>query len=139
MGTPRKFGEFARALRELARVPAQISKPVAAAITKQMRRDFAAGVDPYQRTYTPLTASSLKRGRRPPPLRKYRSYSTARPLPGGGIAMVNVHPQAGFHQTGTSRMAKRIVLPDGVVPAAWSAIIRKEFKAAVKRRVGGAR
>lgn len=133
MGTPRKFGQFARALRDLAKVPAAIAAPVAHALTARTRKDFRSGHDAYGRAYAPLAPASLDRGRRPPPLRKYARFAHVRPLPGSGVAMLNEHPQAGFHQTGTSRMPKRIVVPDGAVPAEWRRIIEREFKRALRK------
>lgn len=138
VGLPRRFGQFARALRELSRVPAEIAAPVARAVTADMRRNFRSGVDPYQRAYAPLEPASLKRGRRPPPLRKYARAASARPLAGAGLSLVIDHPQAGFHQTGTSVMAKRIVLPDGSLPKAWTAIIRREFQRALRAKLRAA-
>lgn len=135
MGTPTRFGQFARALRELSRVPSDVARTAAPAITKIMRRSMRGGLDPYQRQYAPLTESSLARGRRPPPLRRMARTMSAKPMRGAGIAMHADHPQAGFHQTGTSRMVARIVLPDGVVPAAWRAEIGKAFKRALRARV----
>lgn len=136
MSTPTKFGQFARALRELAKVPARVAREAAGDITKLMRKNFAAGRDPYGRAYAPLTAGSLQRGRRPPPLRKFRSRAVATPMAGSGISIRINHPQAGFHQTGTSRMAQRIVMPDGPVPAPWRAAIAKRLHDAVKERLG---
>lgn len=135
MSRPTTFGQFARALRELAKVPAQVSRLGAQDITKLMRKNVGAGLDPYARAYAPLTAGSIARGRRPPPLRKFRRTLSAKPMSGGGIAMHADHPQAGFHQTGTSRMAKRIVLPDGALPAAWREALKKRLTQAVKARL----
>lgn len=46
------------------------------------------------------------------------------------------HPQAGFHQTGTRRMAKRIVLPDGVLPATWRAVLQRHLARETRRSAG---
>jgi hypothetical protein len=135
VGTPKNFGQFARALRELAKVPSAIAAPVAHALTARMRRDFRSGQDAYGRAYAPLAPASLARGRTPPPLRKYARFANVTPLPSVGVAMLVTHPQAGFHQTGTTHMPKRIVVPDGVVPAEWRRIIDREFKRAVKAKV----
>ncbi len=135
MGLPNRFGQFARALRELAKVPAQVARDASADITKIMRKNFASGLDPYGRAFAPLTESSIKRGRRPPPLRKFRRAAKATPLSGSGISIQIDHPQAGFHNTGTSRMAKRMVMPDGALPAAWREAIQKRLTRAIRERL----
>lgn len=135
MGTPRNFGQFAQALRALAKVPSATAAPVAAALTRVMRKNFRSGVDAYGRAYAPLTAGSLARGRRAPALRKYAKFASVKPLPSVGVAFVVEHPQAGFHQTGTQFMAKRIVVPDGALPAEWRRIVEREFKRLVKARM----
>lgn len=137
-GTPRNFGEFARAIAALAKVPASVSRSGAVEIQRMMRKDFAAGRDAYGRAYAPLRPASLDRGRRPPPLRKYGRTATAAPLAGSGITISQSHPQAGFHQTGTSRMAKRVVIPDGTLPATWRAAIKAQFGAKVRKTMGRA-
>lgn len=134
--TPTRFGQFARALRELSRVPARVASASAEDIGKLMRRGFRAGVDPYLRAYAPLTVGSLRRGRTPPPLRTYARHVRAEALRGAGISVRVEHPQVGFHQTGTLHMAQRIVLPDGPVPAGWSAAIRKHIEREVRRGLG---
>lgn len=135
MATPRRFGRFRQAVAELARVPAALAKPVAAAIQRDMRAKLRAGQDPYGTAYAPLTAGSLRRGRKPPPLRRYAPLARAMPSQGAGVSIVIDHPQAGFHQTGTSQMAKRIVIPDRGIPAAWRAAIERAYKAELRRRL----
>ncbi len=137
MGYPKNFGEYARALNELAKVPAEISTPVAKSIQADMRRKFRLGQDPYGKAYAPLRPASLDRGRTPPPLRKYARFAEATPLAGAGVSVSVSHPQAGFHQTGTANMAKRIVVPDRAVPKAWTEMIATEFRKSLRRRVGG--
>lgn len=137
MGTPRKFGEFARAVRSLAQVPSVVAGKVAPKITRLMRSEMRSGRSPYGTPYAPLTPGSLDRGRVPPPLRRMAGSLSARPQRGSGIALLVGHPQAGFHQTGTSRMAKRLVLPDRAVPRSWQAAIDQAFKAAVSARMKG--
>lgn len=138
MGYPTRFGEFRRALASLAKVPAVISQPVADGIQKIVKRNFRQGVDPYGNAYEPLTPGSIARGRRNPPLRKFANVASVRPLGPAGVAVTVAHPQAGFHQTGTTHMAKRIVFPDRDVPAEWKAIIEREFKKAIRLRMQGA-
>lgn len=136
MGTPRNFGEYAQALRSLARVPAQVASDAAPDIERDWRSKLAAGQDPYGNAYAALREASLARGRRPPPLHKYAEFAHIRVLPGAGLAMIIDHEQAGFHQTGTSRMVKRIVLPNRGVPAAWKLIIKARMNARIRETLG---
>lgn len=137
MGYPTNFGEFARALNELARVPAEISTPVARGIQADLRRKISSGANPYGKAYAPLRPASIDRGRRPPPLHKLAKTVEATAMGGAGVSVSVTHPQAGFHQTGTGRMAKRLVMPDRAVPKDWTAIIQREFTKSVRKRVGG--
>lgn len=134
MGTPRNFGQFAQSLRTLTKVASEIATHVAVQIERRMKRGFRQGTDPYGRAYAGLMPASLKRGRKPPPLRKFAKVAHARPLPGAGVALTIEHPQAGFHQTGTSRMAKRIVVPDRATPPEWRTMIDRELKRALRAR-----
>lgn len=138
-GTPKYFGRFQIALAALRKVPAKVAKGAATDIEAMMRRDFAAGRNAYGKAYAPLEPASLARGRRPPPLRKFAPLANAAAMAGAGIALSVDHSQAGFHQTGTQRMAKRIVVPDGALPAKWNAAIKRRLAAAVQSTMGGAR
>ena len=124
-----------KALGQLARVPAQASKEAADGINKLIQQEFDAGTDPYGRAWAPLKASTLARGRKPPPLTasgQMRAKTKASPLSGGGLSLEAPSP-ANFHQSGTSRMAKRAILPDKGLPRAWKAEIDKAVTNAIKR------
>lgn len=139
-GVAKRFGEFARALAALANVPAQVAKEAAGDIDKLIDRQFATGTDPYERRWAPLRPASLLRGRKPPPLSRGRVRASARafPLGGAGIGLEVSDGTAGFHNTGTSRMAKRRLLPDRALPAKWRAAIEKRYKAQLRKRLQGA-
>jgi len=138
VAVPRRFGEFARALRALARVPSDVARAAAVEIERVWRATQRAGLTPYGGAYAPLTAGSLERGRRPPPLRKYARTASVRAMAGAGIALRQSHPQAGFHQTGTRPMARRIVVPDRGLPRSWQRTIAAQFRRTIKRRLAGA-
>lgn len=139
-GTAKKSGEFRRALASLAKVPAQVAREAAGDIDNLLDRQFATGTDPYGKAWAPLRPASLARGRKPPPLSRGRVRASARayPLGGSGIGIEVSDGTAGFHNTGTSRMAKRRLLPDRALPAKWQAAIDKRFRAAVRQRLGAA-
>lgn len=134
MGTPKNFGQFAQSLNTLTKMASEISTHVAVQIERRMKRGFRQGTDPYGRPYAGLLPSSIARGRKPPPLRKFAKHAHARPLPGAGVALVVDHPQAGFHQTGTRHMAQRIVVPDRATPPEWRSMIDRELKRALRMR-----
>jgi len=124
-----------RALGQLAKVPAQASKDAAAGINRLLQAEYDKGADPYNRPWAPLKASTLARGRRPPPLtnkRNMRDGTKAVVLPGAGIGLVAPSP-ANFHQSGTKNMAKRPILPEKGLPVAWKAEIDKAVTANIKR------
>lgn len=126
-----------RALGQLAKVPAQASTEAAKGINDLIQQEFDQGTDPYGKAWDPLKASTLAKGRTPPPLtatRKMRSGTKAKPMSGGGISLEAPSP-ANFHQSGTSVMAKRPILPEHGLPATWKAEIDKAVDNAVKRRM----
>lgn len=139
-GVARRFGEYARALAALAKVPATTAREAAGDIDKLLDKQFATGTDPYSKRWAPLRPASLLRGRKPPPLSRGRVRASARayPLSGAGIGLEVSDGTAGFHNTGTSRMAKRRLLPDRALPVKWKDAIEKRYKAALRRQLGAA-
>jgi hypothetical protein len=126
-----------RALGQLAKVPSQASAEAADGINRLIQQEYDAGTDPYGRPWSPLKASTLARGRTPPPLtasRQMRDKTRAVPMSGGGIQLEAPSP-ANFHQSGTSVMAKRPILPEHGLPAAWKGEIDKAVTNAIKRTV----
>lgn len=59
---------FSAALREMARVPSRVSTAIAKDISREIQKNFSAGVDPYGRAWRQLAKSTIKAGRHPPPL-----------------------------------------------------------------------
>ncbi len=126
-----------RTLGQLAKVPAQASTEAAAGINRLIQQEYSGGTDPYGKAWAPLKPSTLAKGRSAPPLtatERMRAGTKARPLPGGGVALEAPSP-ANFHQYGTKVMAKRAILPDKGMPAAWKAEVDKAVTAAIKRTV----
>lgn len=128
-----------RTLGQLAKVPSQASQAVATELTKLLQQEYAAGTDPYGKQWAALKPSTLARGRRPPPLDatgRMKSSTKAVPLSGGGVGLVADSP-ANFHQSGTRKMAKRMILPDKGLPAAWKQAIDTAVDAQLKRATKG--
>lgn len=123
-----KLDKLAATLRDLSHLPSQISKEVSEEITKELKKEYARGTDPYGKVWAPLKPSTLKRGRRPPPLTdtgKMRDGTKAVPLPGAGVAVVVGAEYGKYHQTGTERMAARPILPDRGMPRTWREIVKR--------------
>jgi hypothetical protein len=119
-------------------VPAQASTEAAAGINRLLQQEYSQGSDPYGKPWAPLKASTLSKGRSPPPLTasgQMRGGTKATPMSGGGIQIEAPSP-ANFHQSGTKNMAKRPILPEKGLPVAWKAEIDKAVDTQVKRTMG---
>lgn len=131
----KNFGHLAQLIAGLARVPSRVSRDVAQDIRRRITRQFTTETDPYGNAWAPYTAGSIRRGRRPPLLTdtaRMRRGIRVRPSSGAGVEITVPAPYAGFHQTGTSTMARRAILPYGTLPRAWSAAIQRRLTAAVR-------
>ena len=126
-------------LGKLAEVPSQAASAASVQITKSLRAQFVNGVDPYGKPWAALRPSTLRSGRRPPPLTdsgKLAAGTGAKPMGRAGISLTVGAPYGVFHQTGTKNMAKRRILPDGAMPKAWSAILKQAASDAIRKRLG---
>lgn len=149
----RTLGALAGTLRNLADVPRRASEIAAPKITDLLQTEFRAGVDPYNRAWAPLKKSTVRKGRRPPPLtgftRQLRDGTRAQLYPGNrrGIQLVagasyGKFHQYGFHVRSTLVPARKIFPDGGRLPKAWSAVLRAAAFQAVReklRRRGGSR
>ncbi len=139
IGDISRLGGLQRNLNELARVPAATSREVSERLNPMLQQQFATGTDPYGRPWAPLRPSTLKRGRRPPPLTasgKMRRGTKAFPLPGAGVGFTVPFP-GNIHQGGSVNMQARPILPrGGRLPASWGLVIRESARAQVRQRLG---
>lgn len=130
---------FARALRDLTRVPAQIAPRVASEIAAEIDRNFSAGVDPYGKPWAPLRPATLAKGRHPPPLTdtgKGRNSIRVFAQRGSGVAITVGVAYMGIHQTGAPpRLVARRFLPAGVLPKRWAQIWQRALTDATKARL----
>lgn len=128
--------QLERNLRKLAEVPSQASKEAADGITIELQKEYTTGSDPYGKPWAPLKPSTLRRGRRPPPLTatgKMRDGTKAKPMAGGGVQLEVGRPQGVFHQYGTRIMAARRILPQKALPKAWGQILREAASNAINK------
>ena len=139
-GNARNLINLGNRLRELASVPSQAAKAASEDIADLIEGEFEAGNDPYGKPWAPLKPSTLKRGRRPPPLtdtRQLRESVDVKPMKGAGIQVTLDEVPGVFHQTGTKDMAKRAILPDGKkMPEPWTQAIADACDEAVQKQMG---
>ena len=141
-----KIGKIRQTLGRLAEVPRRAAVIAAPQLTKLLRQQFAEGVDPYGRAWAPLSAATLAKGRRPPPLtatRALRRGTRASVLRANyaGIHLSLGAPYGYFHQVGfrvgRRRVPARRILPQTGVPSAWRAVVQAAIQKAARRAKGG--
>lgn len=110
-------------LNKLARVPSAIAKTAAAGITNQIRIDTSSGLDAYGKPFKPLAVSTIRRGRRPPPMVATGASldaTLAKPLAGAGIAII-LGGAYGYHVKSHKTRPSRSVVPERAgLPASWN-------------------
>ena len=115
-------------LRKLAAVPSQVATKAAARLTILVHINTASGLDAYSKPFAPLAVSTLRRGRRPPPMTNTgKSLDETRftAMGGAGIAMV-IGGAYKYHIRSTKNRPARSVAPErSGMPAAWSRVIRE--------------
>jgi len=128
-------------LRRLAEVPSRASADAADGISDAIQRQFDAGVDAYGEAWAPLADSTLKRtpDRNGGPLdntSEMREGIVVQPMQGAGIQITfeDKGDVAMYHQSGTSRMPARPILPDGDdLPDEWERAISDAYEDAFDR------
>jgi len=139
-----RIGRLQAMLHDLALVPRRVAEIAAPRLTKLLQDEFRQGQDPYGNDWAPLAASTLARGRHPPPL------TDKRPLRRGTRAMVNPGRRAGirilvgapygaFHQlgfrVGRTKVPPRRILPQFGMPKTWRAVLEKAARQAFREVV----
>lgn len=132
--------QASRALRQLARVPSKVAPEVARGIRADLMRRFALGQDPYGKAWAPLKLSTLRKGRRPPPLtdtgRGKRGIRFA-PQSGAGIRITSSVGYMRHHMRATADRAARKFLPEGRLPAAWARLWEKALARRARETLRG--
>jgi hypothetical protein len=111
-------------LNRLARLPSQVARPAADAINAELRRQAAAGTDPYGRPHAPLKRPRRSGRSGPPLVDSGASYgqTEAKPLGGAGVGITLGGALRWHMRPGKGRVARR-VLPAGAFPPAWQKAI----------------
>lgn len=114
---------FAANLRRLAGVRSSIARRGAQGITNQIRIDTSSGLDCYSKPFAPLAVSTIRRGRRPPPMVATGASldaTAAKPLSGAGIAIVLGGAYEHHLRKTASRPARQVVPVRAGLPASWN-------------------
>lgn len=140
LGDFSRIGGLQRSLSALASVPSRAAGPASASINALLRQEYAQGTDPYGRAWAPLAASTLRRGRRPPPLTatgRMRDGTLANPLRGSGVSVVLPFPGV-IHMGGSSRgLPARPPLPrGGQLPRAWRDAVNRAVVMSFRSAMG---
>lgn len=133
--------KLAAALRELSKVPAQISKDYARWSTQRLREGYAEGKDPFGNSWAPLAKATLARGRTPPPLTDttaMRDSTEAVPAPGAGVTFKIGPWYAVIHYEGApaANIPAREMLPHGGLPPKWRAELARMYHVLTGKRWG---
>lgn len=137
--------QFSRVVRSLGKVPSQITSGLAVDLSQEIQDNFDRGVDPYYRDWRPLAASTLARGRTPPPLTdtgRGRRSVVVRPAKGAGIQLTVGSSYMPYHQFGAPpRLPRRAFLPTRTLPPTWAEIWQSHLDARAAKvwRAGGGR
>lgn len=124
MSAARTIQEAVAKLTVLVRAPTALAASVAPAFAELIDQGFATGTDPYGVPWKPLAESTVKRGRRPPPLTATgatRASATVRA--GGSIVACTVRGASDFHQPDAQG---RQILPTDAqgLPRSWANAIQ---------------
>jgi hypothetical protein len=139
------LGRLEQVLDRLVSVPRRVAVIAAPRLTELLQSQFAEGKDPYGRPWRLLKPSTLRTGRRNPPLtgftRKLRDGTKAATQPSNRAGIrVKVGARYGFfHQSGFQRghtyVAPRRILPQFGLPIAWSRVLKESAKQAAREAV----
>jgi len=132
-----QIGRLEQSVAKLAEIPRKIAEDVAPEINRLIQKQFSEGKDPYGRAWAPLKASTLKTGRKPPPLtdtRKMRDGTKVYVIRANyaGLRIVVGEPYGYFHQVGTKNMKARPILPQYGIPAAWKRALDESARRVVR-------
>lgn len=125
-----KLGKLASNIRKLASVPSQASKDAAVGIANLIENQFDTGTDPYGNAWAPLKKGGASHLTENHPL---RDSIEVKPMSGGGVSVTIGEEYGYYHQTGTSRMPARPILPVRTMPEAWRTAISDACDAAFER------
>lgn len=128
---------LARTIRDLAGVPSRAARYVANRLSGRIQDGFDQGVSPAGTPWAALKASTLARGRTPPPLTEsglLRGATYFAPSGGAGVELHTTDEHGGAeHMSGRADMAARPYYPVGRLPESYREDIATEINAETVR------
>jgi hypothetical protein len=138
------IGRLKQTIRKLSDLPRAVAVEAKPTIDRLLKEGFLNGKDPYGRPWAPLKASTIAKGRTPPPLtdtralRKGTKVQVRSGLRPGLLLLTGPHGY--FHQVGfrvyKTRVPARRVLPQYGLPASWKIALRDAARRCARRAVG---
>lgn len=104
-------------LAKLSQVPSRTAAAAAERIEDLIDQQFSDGTDPYGNTWEALATGVPSHLTDTTAL---RSGIEVKPMRGAGVSVTVDEAYAGFHQTGTSSMPARPILPYAGLPSSWN-------------------
>lgn len=106
-----KIGALVKKLEAMAspQFRASLSAALASEAQRQYRKDFSSGTDPYGTAWAP---SKKKSGKTLVRTGYLRSSGEVETVTAEGFRFRVYAPYGGFHQSGTSRMPQRMIVPN---------------------------
>jgi len=131
------FGMLQHAIIEATqKVTRETIKAAVPEIERLIQQQFDEGKDPYGKPWAPLKPSTLRRGRRPPPLTDTRAMRDGIKVRGieDGISIDVPASYASFHQEGAPKvnLAARPMLPEHGLPESWEQAITSAAESVVR-------
>ena len=134
-----ELGDLESNLHALAGISSVAAKDACKGIKRAIDEQFAHGLDPYGKPWSPLADATIAKGREAPPMtdtRALRDGIHVQPMRGAGIAITSDAPYLGFHQGAGSPRANvppRHVLPEGELPDTYARAIADALDRAFER------
>jgi phage gpG-like protein len=128
-------GDFSK-LQALTRLLGELNPTFSKAVENSAReierlivREFDTQRDPYGGAWTPLKPATIKRkGSSRILVDSGALKDSVRVDASGSKVRILMNDYALFHQTGTSRLPVRKILPDDEIPPAWDQAIKLHFE-----------
>ena len=130
---------MSKTILEASRVMSRASTDAVDLIEDLIEQQFDAGVDTDGDAWAPLAESTKRRGRQDPPLDDTGALRVpaVEALQSAGIRISYEEDYAGYHQSGTSRMPARKLVPDqDRLPQAWQMAIVEAYNNAFYGNAG---
>ena len=137
MATINSLARLSEALQALPDLRREAMVDASLKINDLMRKQFAAGTDPYGAKWAPLRPRTIAKGRHAPPLTDTGIMRDSIQYQASAEGLhITVHTPAEYHQHGTKHMVARKILPENSLPQSWEIAIQEALDKAAKRAMG---